>query len=219
METGALFSQTGIRADFVISIVGGLAGLSAPAWRATFPLFLIVLLVAAIALSIAAAGWLMAQPQRAKRNVEYPGVWKEISGALLGAAAGSGIGLIFLCNGLLGSVTAQPTSFVLAFAIVGGFWMGLGAFVRTRDIRRAIVAAACHVAVACILFETAFWSAGTSAGLLALAAATGYFHSTWFTTAFVLGQWRGGVRAAVAATTLEGSIGFASFIVTRILQA
>jgi len=34
------------------------------------------------------------------------------------------------------------------------------------------------VLVASALFEIAFWTAGSSAGLFALAAASGYFHST-----------------------------------------
>jgi hypothetical protein len=178
LEIGTLFSQAGIRGDFFLSVTGGLVGLSAPAWRTNIPMPLIVLLVVAIALSIATAGWLMGQPQRAKGLGERQGRWKNISGALLGAAAGSGIGFVYLFNRIIGSTTDQPTAFVLAFALIGGLWLGISTFLRMGGMPRSIVTAVSHVLVASALFEIAFWTAGSSAGLFALAAASGYFHST-----------------------------------------
>jgi hypothetical protein len=218
LEIGTLFSQNGIRNDFFLSVTGGLVGLSAPSWRASIPIPLVVLLVAAIALSIAIAGWLMGQPQRAMATGGRLSRRKEVSGALLGAAAGGGIGLVYLFSRIFALMTDQPTAFILAFALIGGLFMGASTFLRVGGIQRPIVAGASHVLVATALFEIAFWTAGHPAGLFALAAASGYFHSTWFTTAFILGQWQGGPRAAFAATTGEGAIGFAAFVVARILQ-
>lgn len=219
VEASALLGQVGIRHDFFVSIAGGLVGLSAPVWRATFSVGSIIFIVSAIALSIAAAGWLMGQPLRAKAQDEHPGVLREIDGGLLGAAAGSGIGLTYLLNRILAPTNHEPNAFILAFALTGGIWMAVATFIQTRQLSRSVSTAAFHVLVASILFKSVFSTAGGSLGLLTLAAASGYFHSTWFTAAFIVGQWRGGVRAAFVATTLEGSVGFAVFVLARILRA
>ncbi len=74
-----------------------------------------------------------------------------------------------------------------------------------------------HAILAAGLSLAVFWSAGTPAGPVFLAACCGFFQSTFFTAAFVIAQKIGGPRAAFGATTLEGAVGFALFVVARVL--
>jgi hypothetical protein len=53
---------------------------------------------------------------------------------------------------------------------------------------------------------------------VALAAATAWFHATWFTGAFIVAGWLGSARSAVAAAVIEGSAGFLAFAVWRLAQ-
>ena len=76
-----------------------------------------------------------------------------------------------------------------------------------------------YALIASSLCGLAYWDAGGTIGLLALSAATGWYHATWFTAASVVGNRIGSARAAVIATTLEGAVGFTAFVVFRLLQA
>jgi hypothetical protein len=208
----------GVRHDFFISVTGGLVGLTAPAWRMGIPLAMTVILVAGMALSIAWAAWLMGQPYRASEDGPHRGVREEIGGALVGATAGVGIAFVYLANRALSLVISQPYTLMAAFLIVGGLWIGLSTYLSVGGVLRSAISGGSHGIVGSIILGVAFWKAGTPAGLVALAAATGYFHSTWFTSAFIFGEWKGGVRAAVAAAVLEGAVGFTGFVVSRIVQ-
>jgi hypothetical protein len=53
---------------------------------------------------------------------------------------------------------------------------------------------------------------------MALSAASAYFHATWFTAAFVFGEQIGSLRSAVAATTVEGAVGFTVFVIFRMIH-
>lgn len=217
LNAAALFSRTAVRRDFFTAVTGGLVGLSAPAWPAAFPPASIVLLISLVALSIAAAAWLMAQPGRARRDSVSRPAWRHWTGTLAGSAAGGGIGLVNVLGAITGRGASQPWSFILAFAIAGGAAVALAVFLATGEIERAVPYTVSHLALASILFATAYETAGTPIGWLSLAAASGYFHSTWFTAAFMIGQSIGGIPAAVGAAVLEGSLGFSAFVILRLL--
>jgi hypothetical protein len=225
LHTETLYSRADIDKDPFVSVVGGLVGLSAPTWRQSdLSLALIVGIVGTIAVSIVLAAWLMAQPQRA-RGTGTPFTTKsEIGGAIVGAMTGAGIGLIFGLNQLLQIWIAQPVSFLLAFVLVGGLSLGCSTYLRfasipsTARLKRAAITGLSHAVIAGAVFALAFWRAGTTSGLVLLAASCGLFHSTFFTTAFVVGQRRGGTRAAFAAAALEGALGFTGFVLYQILH-
>lgn len=225
LRTETLFSRAGIDKDPFVSAVGGLVGLSAPAWRQSdLSLALIVGMVGTIAVSIVLAAWLMAQPQRAHGTGTPFTTKSEIGGATVGAMTGAGIGLIFGLNQLLQMWIAQPVSFLLAFVLVGGLSLGFSTYLRfasiprTARLKRAAITGLSHAVIAGAVFALAFWRAGTPSGLVLLAASCGLFHSTFFTTAFVVGQRRGGTRAAFAAAALEGALGFTGFVLYQILH-
>jgi hypothetical protein len=213
LDNGVL-SATTIRHDPFVSVVGGIIGLTAPAWRQRISMPLIVILISIVALSIAYSGWLMAQPGRARRRYDRFSQRKVIVGSLLGALAGGGIGAIF---GLTRALGAGVTSFVVAFSSVGALWMFGSTAIRTRNWRRGVVVSILHTIVGALLVTTAFSAAGTTVGLMALAASTGFFHSTFFTAAFVVGERLGGYRAAFVAAALEGAVGFTAFVVSQML--
>ncbi len=223
MNTEALLSRPRIIEALFLSIDGGLLGLSAPEWHSVFSWGLIAVMIFGIALSITIAGWLMGQPPRARQRVNHYSFREEIGGTLLGAAAGSGIGLVYALDRLFRSWLPQPFAFLLGFSLVGGTWIGLSTYLRfsggeqAKRRNRAVLTAIVHAILAAGLSLAVFWSAGTPAGPVFLAACCGFFQSTFFTAAFVIAQKIGGPRAAFGATTLEGAVGFALFVVARVL--
>ena len=213
----AVLSAYSIRLDPFVTVVGGIIGLSAPEWRQRMSTPLIVILIASVALSIAYAGWLMAQPGRAQRRSYRFSRVKVIAGSLIGALAGSGIGAIYGLSRALGRGIGRPAAFIIAFSVVGALWMFASTAIRTGSQRRGMVVAMLHSIIGASLVAIAFSYAGTPEGLVALAASTGFFHSTFFTTAFVVGERLGGYRAAFAASAIEGAVGFTAFVISRML--
>ena len=62
---GSPFSGVIVRSDLFIAVAGAPIGLSAPRWPNQFPALLVGFMLAAVAISITTAGWLMAQPMNA----------------------------------------------------------------------------------------------------------------------------------------------------------
>jgi hypothetical protein len=210
--------------NLFLSVDGGLIGLSAPAWHSVFSWGQIAVITLALALSISVAGWLMGQPQRARQRVNHHTRGEEIGGALLGAASGLGIGLVYALDCLFRMCMPQPFALSMAFSLIGGAWIGLSTYLRfgraerTKRRTRALVTAIVHALLAMGVVACAFWSSGSSGGPIVLAASCGFFQSTFFTAAFVIAHKIGGVRAAFGATTLEGAVGFAAFVIARVLH-
>ena len=212
-------NRASVQSDLFISVTGGILGLSAPDWLSRFSIATITSLVVIIALAIAAAGWFMAQPAKAGAVVVHSRR-RSIFGALAGAMMGAGIGLVQLATVMLHRAgMANHDAFIVAFVVIGGTVFAVSIKLQWPEIQRlrwlAFVLA--HAVIASLLFSTSFHEAGTGLGMLALAAASGWYHSTWFTAASVVGNRIGAAHAAVVATTLEGAIGFSGFIVARVL--
>jgi hypothetical protein len=216
--TAGPLGRESIRQDPFTAVTGGAIGLSAPAWPGALPPGVIAGLLLAIPAAIATTGWLMAQPANAG-GAAVPGRWREIAGAAAGSLAGAGIGLVYALTAALGSLgMGGPAAFAIAFAAVGGTAFGAAVWLKTGTVRKAAAFAALLAGVALALFGGAFALAGGASGLVLLAAATGLYHATWFTAAFVVGQRIGSRRAAVAATTIEGAVGFTAFVLWRLLH-
>lgn len=215
LESG-IFSAENIRHDAFVSVVGGIVGLSAPEWPKRLAIPSIVFLIACVALSIAGAAWLMAQPGRAQRRRRIDN-GKVVFGAFLGTCAGGGIGAVLGLTHSLQARTGQAAAFILSFVLVASIWMFLSTYLRTRSWLRGVTVSFIHSVAAILLLSIAFSRAGTPVGLAALAASCGFFHSTFFTTAFVVGEWRGGTTAGFVAAALEGAVGFTAFVVSRMV--
>jgi hypothetical protein len=222
IDIAALLSRSHVLDDFFLSVDGGIIGMSARGWRSIFPGAGIAAMIFGITLSIAVAGWLMGQPQRARQRVNHHTPAQELGGAALGTLTGAGIGLVYGLDRLFRAWMPQPFGFLLSFLIIAATWIGFSTYLRFDFLtkkqrrRRAIVTAIVHSVLAAGLVAGTFWSAGRPAGPVVLAATCGFFQSTFFTTAFVVGQKMGGARAALAATTLEGALGFAAFVIARV---
>jgi hypothetical protein len=220
-------SREAVREDYFVAVTGGPIGLSATAWRDNFQPSSIALMLAATALSIALAGWLMAQPrkaafrglplgeQHAVRSHRRTWLRGTVYGVLVGAFIGLTFGLTQLLqrNGL-----TPPTAFTTAFAFTGSLAFGGTVWMRTGNRRRTAVFATIYALVAVAVCTSASAHAGTLGGLVALAGASGLYHATWFTGAFVVAGRFGTDRAAVAAATIEGAIGFTAFVLWRVMQ-
>lgn len=222
LDAGTLFSRAAILNDFFLSVEGGLVGISGPAWRSGLNIVVIVALVCSMAVAIAMAGWLMAQPQRASEERSRRITWDELRGAAIGASSGAGIGLVYGLNRLMHVWFAQPTALIVAFSLVSGVWMGISTFLRFEPktgsgiAKRAVSTGITHAVAAGGLIAVTFWTAGTPIGRILLATSNGFFQSTFFTTAFVIGLRHSGPRAAFGAVLLEGALGFTVFLVLRI---
>lgn len=229
LQGEGVFEKVSIRADFTTSVIGGLVGLAAPAMRAAppapaIPTQVIVSIIAALALAIACTGWLMGQPRRALGTLERYTKRQEVIGTVLGFLTGAGIPLVIGLEHLFHFWLPQPFSFVLAFGLIGGTWIGGSTYLRFEPdqgavtVRRLTIAILCHVGFASAIILFAYRNAGSLAGSIGLAASNGIFHSTFFTSAFVVAQRKGGVRAAFWATVFEGAGGFTGFLLFRLLH-
>jgi hypothetical protein len=220
-----VLSRHAIQSDFFTSVVGGVLGLAAPRLRSGFSLPALAVLLATVAFSIAFSGWLMAQPRRAIARQEPVSRFRSVLGGLVGSSVGAMIGIAFAITTLLRHVGGSEfVSFAMSFTILGGattatvIWLRFGLTNRSGLLRAAVFGLA-HVVVSCALFAAAFNSAGSWEGTLALAAATAWFHATWFTGAFIVADTVGSIGSTLAATTIEGAIGFTAFIVVRVFRA
>lgn len=219
-----LFDRAHIMGDFFLSVNGGVVGISAPSWLAHFSRPMIAGLLASIAFSIFLSGWLMGQPHRAWNRVNRWTIGEQWLGGVLGAMSGIGIGLVYAFNRLLTNWVTQPIAFVIAFGTVGWVWIGACTYLRfhqlprKQKLARAFGAGGLHSISGAVLIWGAAVTAGSTAGFLLIAACCGFFQATFFTSAFVIGLRIAGARAALIATTLEGAIGFAAFVITRMVH-
>jgi hypothetical protein len=161
----------------------------------------------------------MGQPVRARRVARYSRR-QEILGSVVGSCAGASIGLVCLLNALFSWLgLAQPGAFLLAFTLVAipVFTVMTGRTSNGAGWRKFCFAVG-YAALACMFVSIGYYGAGTTIGLVGLSLATSWYHSLWFTGAYVFGEKLGGVRAAVGATVLEGALGFTAFVIVRLLQ-
>jgi hypothetical protein len=234
------FNGVSVRSDMFMAVVGGPIGLSAPGWLNNFPPLVIVFLLAAMATAMATTGWLMAQPRiaagigrPASDSVGDSGIvgrwlrWfrnhPSFAGIACGILAGAGIGLVYGFTQALAPVfqqfEAEPTeSFVAAFGLIGGLVFGTTTWARTRSAQKGAAFGVLHAGFAVALCFLVIHAPDGVARLIALSAASAYFHATWFTAAFVLGDQIGSVRSAVVATTVEGALGFTVFVIFRMIH-
>jgi hypothetical protein len=230
------FNATAIHRDLFMAVAGGPVGLSAPEWPETFSVFVIVPLLAAIAISIGTAGWLMAQPRMAagddapvRHTAEGRGFgrWfrnqRTLAGIVVGILAGSCIGLVYGLTQLFSLAAerfgAPPAgSFMVAFALMGGAVFGTTTWVRTDSSPKAWTFGVLHASVALGLCLLLLRLPEGIRMLISLSAASAYFHATWFTAAFIFAARFASVRSAVVATTIEGAVGFTAFVIFRMLH-
>jgi hypothetical protein len=215
-----LLSRAGIQRDLFISVTGGIVGLSAPDWLSRMPLAVVILLLSAIACAIAVSGWFMAQPAKSSGAPKTSGRRRTL-GASAGAAMGGGIGMVAaIAAALTGWGWPRHIAFIAAFVLLGSATFAFTLRLQMPRLRkkRLILFGLSYALVAGTLCELAYQNAGGAYGLLALVAATAWYHATWFTAASVVGQRIGDARAAAIATTLEGALGFTAFVVFRLLQ-
>ncbi len=128
---------------------------------------------------------------------------------------GAGIGLVrglFLLLAHLG--LSQIAAFTTAFALIGSTIFGFALYWRRPESKRKQIVyfAVAHALLATALCVSAYLGAGSAIGLICLAAMSGWYHSTWFTAASVVGQRIGGASSAVIATSLEGGLGFSIYL-------
>jgi hypothetical protein len=205
---------------WAFGLAQAIVGLSAPEWHARMPLPLAIFLLCAIATAIAAAGWFMMQPARAFGAFEASRR-RLLLGTLAGAVMGAGIGLVRAISVVLTRWGCpQHLAFIAAFAFTGSAVFAFTIRLRMPRLRKGklLLFALSYAIVAATLCGWAYQNAGGSFGLVALAASTGWYHSTWFTAASVVGQRIGDARAAVLATTLEGAVGFSAFVVFQFMH-
>ena len=200
------------------AVTGGAVGLSAPQWMVALPIVSIALLLAALGCAIAAAGWLMGQPRKARRDIRAT-ARRDLVATLWGTSVGVGIGLVLGVTKALEAVGLGAVSgFVAAFAVVGGLTFGLTVWIRTNDLRTVAFFALVHGSISVLVCTLAAHEVSNTLRLVALAAATAWFHATWFTGAFIVAGRLGSPRSAVAAAVIEGSGGFLAFAVWRLAQ-
>jgi hypothetical protein len=211
-------STENIQQNPFTAVTGGIVGLAAPQWLGEHLVGQSVVVLGMIAASIVLAGWLMGQGRRARGQESY-GLWRDLAGTLCGAMAGAGIGAVYGLTVLLQSLGASGRpAFVVSFTLVGGLTFALTVWLRTRNLLKALCFAVVHSGITCLLCQSSLGdSGGAFTRLVALSAATAWYHSTWFTAAFVLGGTVGSVRAATLAAALEGAGGFIAFAVVRML--
>ena len=185
-----------------------------------FPLPVIASVLIGIAAAIFAAGVADGPPERAAaRASTSPSVIAQIKGGVCGSLAGGGIGIVYGLTALFQSGGLDGRlAFPIAFALVGGTTFAVTIWLKTGNRPRAAVFGTLHAIVAITLCLMSIQGAGTYFALLALAAATAWYHATWFTGAFVVGDKLGSTRAAVTATTIEGAIGFTVFVLFRMIH-
>lgn len=224
LNLNVLIDRAHIMGDFFLSVNGGVIGISAPSWLAHFSWPVIAGLLGSIAFSIFLSGWLMGQPHRAWNRVNRWTIGEQWLGGILGAFSGIGIGLVYALNRLLANWVTQPVAFVIAFAIVGWVWIGACTYLRfyqlptKQKLTRAFGAGGLHSISGAVLIWGTAMTAGSTPGLLLIAASCGFFQATFFTSAFVIGLRIAGARAALIATTLEGAIGFTAFVIARMVH-
>lgn len=223
---GRSLTLTNIQHDPFAAVVGGVVGLSAPLLRDAISLgtlALFALIVVIIPCAICGTGWLMAQPRRAAGDRERHTVSMAravVEGFIVG---GGGIGCVYGLTVVLGNHFAATDAFMVSSAVVGGVWFGATVLMRTRHlpsltrVTKAIGFVAAHVLIGWGLCAAAFTMGTGALGLIFLCAATGWFHSTFYTTSFVIADERSGSRAATLATALEGAGGFTAFVIIRLL--
>jgi hypothetical protein len=147
----------------------------------------------------------------------------SFAGIGCGILAGACIGLVYGFTQALAPVfqqfEAEPIeSFVAAFGLIGGLIFGATTWARTRNAQKGAAFGVLHTCFAVALCFLVINAPDGVARLIALSAASAYFHATWFTAAFVLGEQIGSVRSAVVATTVEGAVGFTVFVIFRMIH-
>jgi hypothetical protein len=214
------------------TITGGLVGLSAPHWRplanvdSGFSLLVVVIILVCTATGIGMSGWLMGQAKKAKEPIKFRGRLPDWAAASVGFLAG---GLIPVVKLLAAGLTAVfqlrgPTAFSCAFAVIGGITMACVVAWRSKQglrKRRGIVSGIVHGVIAFAIVQFAFWAAQNSSTFTAgcaICAACGYFHATWFTAAYVIGEELSTTRGGVYATLLEGIPFYLAFLITEMLH-
>ena len=213
----ALLEQAHIMREPFVSVVGGLIGLPARTMRQRFSLPALAGMIAIIPASIVSAAWLMSQPGHTCRKFYRFSRKKGSSGTVVGNLAGGGIGAIFGLAAFLSNYISTPDAFLISVSLVSAIWMGVATAIRNRSMISGVVNGIVHASVLAGLAAVAFANAGTITGFVALAAACGFFHSVFFTTAFVVGERLGGYRAGFLAAAIEGAAGFTAFIILRMV--
>jgi len=212
---GARLTRSVVFSDPFVTVNGGLIGLAAPVLRGDLATWLVVFIITMIAIAIAAAAWLMAQPARATPFERVPPLL-EARAIAAGVLMGGAIPLVLGGARLLESLGVAPApAFIASFATLGA--IAMTQMIRPTDAgrTRAVVFGLGHAVLTSLLCAMAFAYASTPIGYLALAATTAWFHSTWFTAAFVVGGALGSPRAATIAAAIEGAVGFTAFVLVR----
>ena len=247
MKVSGVLVHKAIEDDFFIAVTGGAVGLSVTRWPGHVPAILIVLVLAGIAASIAASGWLMSQPMRAGEyampkwrdglrswilrimrmmpgghahiGASGPGAGKIAAvGGMIGASVGACIGVTFAVHSLFMTFGLSPAAaFSWALGIVGGSVFGFTVKLAGKRGARGSAICAAVYFVAVFALCHVIDRANDAIGLIALSALTAMYHATWFTGAFLVGA-QFSRRAAIVATALEGGVGFTVFIMVLIIH-
>lgn len=222
-KTSALFSDAQIGGHFFLAVNGGLIGVSASAWPHHFSPAIITGMISLIALAIFTSGWLMGQPHRARARARQWTIRQQSLGAVVGTLSGAGIGIVYALTTILSRWFSAVSACAAALAVVGAAWLGIATFLRfvelpARARRVRALSTALVYAVSVISLLEAATHVGSLAGCILLTASCGLFQSAFFTAAFVIALRIGGTRAALVATTLEGSAGFTIFIIARLIH-
>ncbi len=215
------------------SITGGLMGLTAPNWRPAqstlhgLPLVIIGLMLTLTALGIGMSAWLMGQAKSAQTAMRPKGLLPDWAGAGIGFFAGGAIkGVQALTQAFVKYGHLEPPkAFACAFALIAGLAMAAMIAWRTKKspgvILRATTAGLIHAAIAFSLTVATFTAANHSYTFVStclVCATCGYYHSTWFSGAYVIGEALSSTRGAVIAAMLEGIPFYLAFLVSTMLH-
>lgn len=212
-----LVSQAALLQNPFDAVAAGAIALTAPHWTSTFSLPTIVALLGMNAVGIGAAGWLMGQPERATADVANATTARDLLAGGIGSAAGVGIPLVLALQHVLQSTLPASSAFTLAFVLIGSPAFGGAVWYRTGGWQRGVAFAVGHALIGGALLHAVFaLSADSSLTLTLLAGACAWYHSTWFTCAFLAGRAAGSPRAAVWAALLEGVGGYTGFLLVRL---
>ncbi len=147
------------------------------------------------------------------------GWWRALLAAIVG---GSGIGLTLgFTHLLLAAGCSATAAFTASFAVVGGSASAAGVRYRTGSSRRAGAFFVIHALLAGALCFATFHMDGFACRVVVLSATCGFFHSTWFTASYILGEWLGGPEhsetIAVSSAAVE-SLGFIILVLVKLFS-
>jgi hypothetical protein len=207
--------------DAFTRIVGGLIGTMAahPHFGSLgYPTILMMLFTTGCAIGVTAD--LMAAPRRIAQT-EVPNRGQPLRGGFYGAFfGGSFIGIIFGLNAAFHLFLRDALAFSASFLLVGTIVFGVTVWWRTDKNRsKAFTFAALYAVFVGMLLLMTFAYPSTRLSLVTNSMLTGIFHATFYTVSFLIGEYFGGLRAAVWAAVLEGVIGYLTFVCARAAQS